>query len=410
MRPLTGQTICYVSPADFSGWTRTYREAVAVAEAGARVCFVGWDELMPRAFTDSPFDSVPVTHVEMPSVRTSRSRSYVMRTLMNRTVNRVLNGRILRARTSLAIRRDRAHLIRAIRATGATIVQAVDLPALEIAEDAARLLGAKLTYDSHEYWTGFLTNPVWDQAREWGERLLELEAEIIKRVDLVIAVSDPMGSRIADRYGVPQPLTILNSPFTHVESAKPLSDPVRLVFHGGLSSDRNIDGLIRAMVPLVDRATLDIHGFNRTTNRSSLEGLIQELGLEATVKLHGPFEYQEVVDLISDYDVGVMAAKVSEENFEVTIPNKVYDCMCAGLAMAMYDSEGIRSALAEVDYGVTIDSTSPESIARDLSRMLDDPARIARMKATAVEAAPDYCWPAQGRKLVEALSLLVRES
>ncbi|MDZ4169163.1 MAG: glycosyltransferase [Coriobacteriia bacterium] len=403
---LAGTTICYVSNADFSGWTRTYRQAISLAEAGAHVVFVGWDHLMPRALTDSPYEVVTVPGPKLPIYYASTSRSDAIRYLLNNTVCRFAHGAWNSALETWRYRSARRRFINAIRHTGADFVQAVDLPPLSEASEAARRMGARLIYDSHEYWAGFLKNPVWHAAAGWAEQLLATEGRVITKADLVLAVSDPMGDRISARYGITHPLTILNSPIARVKEVLPTSSPVRLVFHGGLSTDRNIDGLIRAMAHLSGRATLDVHGFNRTTSRGELVELIEELGLTGVVRLHGPFDYWNVIELLREYDVGVMAAKISEENFAVTLPNKVFDYMCAGLAMAMYDSVGVRSILDVVPYGIYLDSTSPETIARDLEPLINDPARIDRLKAAALKASPEYWWPAQGRRLVEEIARL----
>lgn len=301
-------------------------------------------------------------------------------------------------------------LVAAVVSTNADVVQAVDLPSLDCGWKASQELDARLIYAAHEYWAGFLNNPDYAAEPAEAQGLLALEHRLIGAADLVTVTSDQMAERLVDRYGVTTPLTILNSPPERVESSRPVSQPVRLVYHGGLSNDRNIDGLIRAIALLGDLVTLDIHGFGRTVGEDVLQGLVDELGLGDSVHLHGAFQYADVVDMLSTYDVGVMSAKVIEENFEVTLPNKIFDCMCAGLAVAMYDSSAVRGVLNQVPFGICIDPSSPESIARDLDPLVRNPQRIAKMKATAVGAAQRYWWPEQGRKLLEAIGDMLREN
>jgi len=226
---------------------------------------------------------------------------------------------------------------------------------------------------------------------------------------MVLATSDAMGQRLSEMYGIPRPLTILNAPPQRVEVPRPVSWPVRFVFHGGLSRDRNVDGLIRAMEALRGQATLDVYGYGRTTDAGVLQDLIDALDLGGSVTLHGRFAYEGVVELLSSYDVGVMANRILEENFEVTLPNKVFDCMCAGLAIAMTGSTAVRATLDEVPFGITVDPSSPETIARDLGALLQDPNRIMAMKRAAVAAAPRYWWPEQGRRLLEGMCELLRD-
>ena len=389
---LSGVVVAYVSTGGFSGATRTLKQARTLAKTGAQVFFVGYDGLVPELLVDS---GVPVVAVPRPTPWCSRSRVWLVRVALNLTIGR--------AHSVWWKHRTRRVLVNAVSRTHANVVQAVDLPALECAYEASRRLRARLVYDSHELWSGFLQNPDLRAEPAWARELLLAEKRLVPAADRVIVVSDSMGERLRSRYRIVPPLTVLNAPPQRVDAVAPVSCPVRLVFHGGLSVDRNIDGLIRAMVYLRGRATLDIHGSSRTVDTHVLEELITELDLNEVVRLRGSFEYDQVMDLIRDYDIGVMAARVLEENFEIALPNKLFDCMCAGLAVAMTDTPAIRGVLDDVPFGITLDPSTPETIARDLGALIDDPDRIMAMKQAAVEASARYWWPEQGRKLVAAL-------
>lgn len=394
--PLSHKTVCYVSVSAFGGVWRTYKQAMSVTEAGAKAVFVSPAGHMPEVYRAAGFDCREVDA----RLRASEHPVWLVRVALNLTFHRVRN-RIFRRYGNRA-------LVRAVAATGADVVQATGLTSLEVAHEAARRLGAKLVYDGNELWAGFLKNPDMAADREWAERLLAMKRRLLPRADLVLAVSDLMADRLAERYPIRRPLVIHNAPPDRVTDVRPVSVPVRLVFHGGLSHDRNIDGLIRAMVHLRGRATLDIHGFERTARAADLKSLIDELGLQDAVTVHGEFEYPEIVRLLSRYDVGVMANGVLEENFEIALPNKVFDCMCAGLAVAMTGAPAMRALIEETGCGITLDPSSPETIARDLGALVDDPGRIMLMKEAAVRAAPRYWWPEQGRKLVAALEGVLR--
>lgn len=393
---LEGQTVCYVSAFAFGGVYRTLKQARSVADAGARVVFVAHENLMPQQMKDSGFECIGVKG----SLTASHNRIWLVRVGLNLTFHRVRNWFVMRYRGG--------PLVRAVLSTRADVVQAASLPALEHAYEATRKLGAKLVYDGSELWTGFLQNPAMSADPEWSAHLLAMKRRLIPSADLVLAVSDPMGERLVERYGIKRPLTILNSPPDRVLAARPVSKPVRLVFHGGLSSDRNIDGLIRAMTHLRGRATLDVHGFSRTVDQSALQELVNELDLQDVVGLYGAYDYERVIELLRDYDIGVMANRIVEENFEIALPNKLFDSMCAGLAVALTGSEAVRPFIESTGCGITLDPSTPETIARDLGALIDDPARIMRMKEASIELAPRYWWPEQGRKLVAAFEDMLR--
>jgi glycosyltransferase involved in cell wall biosynthesis len=402
---LQGVTVCYVSTEAFGGLWRTWKQARTLRDAGARIVIVGYQDLVPPKLREAPLETVLVRSPH----RDFADPAWLLWAALNRLPGRHQKQVPARVHGRVHLRRRHAPIVDAVASTGADIVQAVDLTALECAHEAARRIGAKLVYASHELWDGFVQNP--DAAIDpvLAATLLEVERDLISDASMVLATSDAMGQRLSEMYGIPRPLTILNAPPQRVEVPRPVSWPVRFVFHGGLSRDRNVDGLIRAMEALRGQATLDVYGYGRTTDAGVLQDLIDALDLGGSVTLHGRFAYEGVVELLSSYDVGVMANRILEENFEVTLPNKVFDCMCAGLAIAMTGSTAVRATLDEVPFGITVDPSSPETIARDLGALLQDPNRIMAMKRAAVAAAPRYWWPEQGRRLLEGMCELLRD-
>lgn len=403
---LSGITICYVSTEAYGGVWRTYKQAQSLAEAGAHVVVAGFEGMIPEPLRREPFEIVEVRGpgrlsgiVRHPWLFLSAAGAYVR--------NRIL-GAEWRSEHPPASQRLRHRLLSdSVARVRADVVQAIDLVSLECAHTAARESGARLIYASNELWSEFVRNPDTGISAGIGQCLLAAERELIADADLVIAVSDPMAQKMALQYDIETPLVLLNAPPNKVDAVRPVSSPVRLVFHGGLSNDRNLDALIRAMRQLSDIATLQIHGGSRTTTIEELRQLTEDLGLSSAVKFHGPFDYEQVVDTVAQYDVGVMAAQVHEGNADIALPNKIFDCMCAGLAVAMTGSMAVGTLLDAVSFGITLDPSSPETIARDLRALLVDPERILAMKRAAVEAAPRYWWPVQGERLVEAIRTML---
>lgn len=393
---LAGKRICYVSTEAFSGTSRTMKQADSLAAAGASVFFVGYEEYLPAGIRDSSHAVVTALYRPAP---TPGWLSPPLAKLYNRTLRRARN-----AWRRVAAPRD---LVAAIVSTGADIVQSVDLPALKCASLAARQLGAVLAFDSHEMWSGFLDNPEVGLSASDRRRLLRMERTYAPSADVVFVVSDEMGRRMRARYPLKSTLTVFNSPPGHLTSSTPTHTPVRLVFHGSLAATKNVDGLILAMKHLKGRATLDVHGGALTVREDQLQQLIAQNDLSDTVTLHGAFRYESVLPLLSEYDVGVYAAKQIEENFAISLPNKLFDCICAGLAVAMSDFPAIKDVVEQSGCGICLDPTSAETIALALGGLVDDPSAIDEMKARSREFAPTCSWDAQAAKIIGAFENLL---
>lgn len=396
MGSLSGKTICYVSTDAFSGVTRTMKQARTVSDAGVQVCFVGYDEYLPDSVRDSGFRVVSVPFGVVP-----RSTSRIP------AVSKAYDATIRRARNLLRRVLAPYGLVRAIVSTGADVVQSVDLPALRCSSLAADRLHAVLSFDSHEMWTGFLDNPELKVTGLDRRRLLHMEKRYAPRANVVFVVSDEMGRRMSHRYRLRSTITVLNSPPGYVTSSSQTKAPVRLVFHGSLSATKNVEGLLRAMSRLKGKATLDIHGAGLTLGEDYLARLVRENDLEGVVTIHGKFCYQDVLTMLAPYDVGVYAAKMIEDNFAISLPNKLFDCICAGLAVAASDFPAIRELLEGCGCGVCLDPTSTDTIASGLSALVDDPERIDAMKKHSLDLAPRIAWEVQGQRIVECFVSLL---
>src|SRR5450759_1823318 len=116
---------------------------------------------------------------------------------------------------------------------------------------------------------------------------------------------------------------------------------------------------------------------------------------------------EQVLPLLSGYDVGVYAARQIEENFAISLPNKLFDCICAGIAVAMSDFPAIRDVVERTGCGICLNPDSTETIARDLRNLVDHPEAIDEMKTHSREVAPTYAWEAQGAKIIRAFEDLL---
>lgn len=389
---LSGIKVCYVSVAGFAGIWRTLKQADSARSAGGHPVFSGYDARIPAHIGDSGFEVHAVPGLRF---RTSHHPIRPLRIAANILVNNPYNRWLTSA--------PHQDLVADIVRSRPDVVQAVDLPSLDVAARAARRCGAALVFDSAEYWSGFVNNPDMNLDASYVDRLMGDERRHIGTCSLVFTTSDEMAERLVEDYGIARPVTIYNAPPVRIDTPCPSSQPLKLVFHGGLSKDRNIDGLIRAVKILDGKVTLDVHGFDRTEDADTLRALVAQLGLTDSVRLHGEFHYSEVVELLSAYDVGVLTAKMVEENFMYTLPNKVFDCMCAGLAVAMSDSPPMRALVEREGFGIVLDPDSPESIATALECLALDRGRVDEMKRRAVEASQRYWWPRQGQQVTRAL-------
>ena len=226
-------------------------------------------------------------------------------------------------------------------------------------------------------------------SHEHGSSLYEhsvrraLNVHIVGRLsDVVLAVSEwdranlIEGGMPADRVRV-LPNGILPLPAGADVRAELAPDGVPLVGAvGRLDPVKGYDDLIGAVRILKDRGTAVccvIAGVGPDENR--LRGLIDELGLEDSVRLLGLRD--DIAALLRAFDVAVMSSH-SEGS-----PLAIIEYMAAGLPIVATSAGGISELIKDGEDGLLVDPQDPAALAAALERILSDSALGARLGASA---------------------------
>lgn len=295
---------------------------------------------------------------------------------------------------------------RAAANVAADVYHAHDLNTLGPALAAARRSGARVVYDAHELYPDLPGLGAGERAR-WAR----LERRIIAAADAVVVPSPARGEELVRRYGIPEPVVVMNCP-----PAGPAPDPresplwslrrpneTLLVYAGGYTPSRGLDLLARA-VGRIPGCRLAMLGWG------PLEPELRAIARTSDdrVVLCGSVEPDGVVAAVSGADVGLAPYIPSGRNDQLAAPNKLFEYLHAGLAVAASDLPDIRLVVTDSNAGVLFDAADPESIIAAVSSLVRDPGRMAEAKAAARAAAPRYTWDRQEKALITLYEGLAR--
>jgi glycosyltransferase involved in cell wall biosynthesis len=264
----------------------------------------------------------------------------------------------------------------------AQVVHANDLETLPAGYLLARRSNARLVYDAHELYSEFEA-----PTPRIGQRLtLLLEGFLARRADAVVTVSDGMASELQQRLRLRgRPSVVMNVP--HLVDVDPLhhenGSPVRAVYQGGLGPGRELVDLLAAAG--ADGVSLAIR--IRMARTEALRETIARSGLEDRVEVLEPVPPDEVLDALRDFDVGVIFDKPSSRNSELSVPNKFFEYLMAGLAVVAPHLETIGPLVVEERIGTTYDPADPDGLARAIERIASDSTALGQMRRRARELA-----------------------
>ena len=312
---------------------------------------------------------------------------------------------------------------RVARRTGTELILVCDLPLAPCAVWLGRLLGVPVHYDMGEIYPEFLRSLRQLERQGPLKRLIRtprlaewVERPVLRSVACTYVVSDESRDRCV-RLGVsPERVVIVgNTPESLPDLSRPetvpadVADWVRdgreiLLFVGIIIADRGVLDVIRAIPALQTqrpKAALVVVGDG--PERPVLEREVRALGLEGSVRLLGWKVPEVLVGYYRAGQIGLLPFRDSP-HVRLTLANKLFDYMGAGLAILASDLPSTRRVLLETGGGRLHIPDSAADIARAAAEMLEDLPGRRTMGANGRHAAETvYSWERDAERLREAV-------
>jgi glycosyltransferase involved in cell wall biosynthesis len=298
-------------------------------------------------------------------------------------------------------------LVRGGRTLGdVRVVHANDLETLPAGWLLARGRRTRLVYDAHELYSEF--EP--ERPRLYGAVADALEGALARRADAIVTVSDELARELRRRLGLAaMPAVVMNVPeLDPREPEEPGGGPLRAIYQGAFGPGRPLDDLLDAVaaapgVRLTIRAARAEPGPLRAA--VARRGLADRVAVEHGVPVAG------VLDGLRGHDVGIVFDRPLTRNSELTLPNKLFEYLMAGLAVVAPALPGLRGVLEETGAGVTYDPGKPELLGARLEELAADRVALDQLRRSARRAAVErFNSGASARALASAWGLADRDT
>ena len=305
---------------------------------------------------------------------------------------------------------------RALHATRPDILHAHDTNALAPVAKAAARLQIPFVYDAHDLWTGRAAHgrsPLYLRAS--NEYFRRIERRWLPAAAGRITVSPPLARHLEAAYGlstftlVPNYPELRGTPATGPRGLRGrpggVTIPPRadlILYLGGLMAERGLEQLVDA--------TARIAGAHPATHLVLLgDGVLagplrdraRSKGIGDRVHVLTPVPPDEVIAYAGDATVGVSPIIPSCLNYRFSLPNKLFQCMAAGLPIVASDFSQVREVVEGAGAGRCVDMQDPSALADALAAVLSDPRGAAEMGRRGRRAVEErFNWAASERALL----------
>ncbi|MCC9174280.1 glycosyltransferase [Arthrobacter sp. zg-Y179] len=295
------------------------------------------------------------------------------------------------------------------------------LPALA----AARRLGVPFSYEVRGLWevTEASGKPSWEQSDRY-QLAEKLETFVALHADTVFAITEQVKDELIRRGVAPEKIHLLpngvdTDRFAPMPPSARLRDKLRLPadipvvgYAGSLIHYEGISDLLSALAILKDngkqfRAVIVGDG----AELGQLRRQTGALGLEDRVQFTGRVDAEDIPDYVSIFDV-MPCPRLRLPVTELVSPLKPLEAMAAGKAMVLTDLGPLRTFAGEdQERALLAQPSDPESLARALGALLDDPQQRRDLGRRArLWAVSHRKWDVIGAETARELNAVIAEA
>ncbi|MFM8596356.1 MAG: glycosyltransferase [Flavobacteriales bacterium] len=280
-----------------------------------------------------------------------------------------------------------------------------DLDTLPAAYLISKIKRLPLVYDSHELFTEV---PELVERPRIQKIWLSIEQWIFPNLKHIITVNASIAQIFHEKYkqhvavvrNVPIQLKALQ-PYPKNELGLSEHTKMLIIQGSGLNVERGIEEAILAMA-MIEDAVLYLVGNGDVIPKA--KEMVKSYQLENKIVFVGRLPYHEMMRYTAAADLGLALDKPLSLNYQLALPNKVFDYLQAQTPILASPLIEIERIIQQYDCGELLQNVDPEAIAQKVQQIFSAPERLAQLKENCRKSAQIEHWEKDAGILKEVIN------
>ena len=292
-------------------------------------------------------------------------------------------------------------LLKELKKTNSSIYLAEDILTLPIVTFFAKLRGAKLYYNSREFYAFLagLRNKPKTQAI-----IRMLENFFIKKVDKVFVTGVGDAEFLQEYYGIKNTVVIRNLPLNQKATEpkdfrKMLKMPdtsTVLLYQGVILEGRGFTPLLEAMKNIEN---CDLVVLGSGVFQSKYEKLAEEFGIKNRIHFLGNIDQGELINYTAGADIGVALIENISKSYYYALPNKLFEYIMAELPVLISDLPQMKKIVKDYKVGEIVNLENSGEIEKIITEFIEDKEKLKLFKQNTIVASEELNWQKEYKKV-----------
>ncbi|MBR8835811.1 MAG: glycosyltransferase [Stigonema ocellatum SAG 48.90 = DSM 106950] len=242
------------------------------------------------------------------------------------------------------------------------------------------------------------------------KHLKALESRLARNCTYCLTTSHALAEALANAYQAPKPIVIYNT-FPWAErlqidhqkrDQQNPSLPSIHWFSQTIGPGRGLETLFQALPKLRTPVEIHLRGNYPEIYRLYFEPLVPT-EWRHRLFIHPTVPNAELVSRIAEHDIGLAVECTDIPSRNLTVTNKLFQYLQAGLAVVASDTAGQQEIFSQQrEIGRLIKSNNSSVLAQALNELLESSYELKTAKDAALRAAREqFCWEIESQKLVQ---------